>query len=80
MKLRANKRKVKSTEIMKNNKKLNRQKKMNTKKTWLKTNQKRLKEQSLLAIINKKRGFQLKELNQINQMIMNKITKTSQIM
>lgn len=38
MKLRANKRKVKSTEIMKNNKKLNRQKKMNTKKTWLKTN------------------------------------------
>lgn len=80
MKLRANKRKVKSTEIMKNNKKLNRQKKMNTKKTWLKTNQKRPKEQSLLAIINKKRGFQLKELNQINQMIMNKITKTSQIM
>lgn len=80
MKLRANKRKVKSMEIMKNNKKLNRQKKMNTKKTWLKTNQKRPKEQSLLAIINKKRGFQLKELNQINQMIMNKITKTSQIM
>lgn len=80
MKLRANKRKVKSTEIMKNNKKLNRQKKMNTKKTWLKTNQKRPKEQSLLAIINKKRGFQLKELNQINQMIMNKITKASQIM